>query len=189
MRKKIIISISAIVLVLAIILGLNYFNNEKILSKEDIIPIVLKSSHLNLNEVYFKEIELDTDNETKVYEVEFYYNKRKYKCEVDAKTGEMLYNNYYPWEDVVNDQIEETNTPEPENTPKPNYIGREEAKNIALTDAGLTENDVFFIDVELEIENGKTFYEVDFDNNRLEYDYKIDAFDKTILSKKQEPRD
>lgn len=62
-------------------------------------------------------------------------------------------------------------------------ISEEEARNIALQDAGLTENEVSGIRIKLETDHGVSEYEVDFYADNKEYDYDIDAVSGEIRSK------
>jgi len=61
-------------------------------------------------------------------------------------------------------------------------ITEEEAKEIALTHAGLAEADVTFIKSGLEIDDGRKLYEVEFYSGNTEYDYDVDAASGEILS-------
>ena len=61
------------------------------------------------------------------------------------------------------------------------YIGIEKAKEVALKHAGLKESDVRLEKVELDFERGKMVYEVEFDYNRVEYEYLIDAVSGEII--------
>ena len=65
------------------------------------------------------------------------------------------------------------------------FIGKSEAKNIALADSGLSASDISNSKVKLDYENGSWEYEVEFYdyNNGKEYDYEIKASDGTILEK------
>lgn len=62
-------------------------------------------------------------------------------------------------------------------------ISEEEAKNIALKDAGVKETDVTILSVKQEIDDGVEEYEVDFKVGTTEYDYAIDAVSGKILEK------
>lgn len=64
------------------------------------------------------------------------------------------------------------------------YIGEEKAKSIALNHAGLTENQVTFVRVRMDYDDGRREYEVEFYNKNsfTEYDYEIDAVTGRILS-------
>lgn len=61
------------------------------------------------------------------------------------------------------------------------YIGKDKAKAIALEDAGLTEAEVYDLDVDFDYEQGVLVYEVDFELGSVEYDYDIDATSGRIL--------
>lgn len=61
-------------------------------------------------------------------------------------------------------------------------ISQEEAKQIALSHAGIAEADASFILVSLDYENGVQVYEVEFYSGSTEYDYTIDAASGEIIS-------
>lgn len=66
---------------------------------------------------------------------------------------------------------------------KENLLTDEKAKEIALSDAGVSESDIISYRIKEETKNGKIVYDVEFYVNDREYDYEIDASDGTILSK------
>lgn len=57
-----------------------------------------------------------------------------------------------------------------------------DAKKVALEHAGLSEDDVTDIDIDLDRDNGKLIYEVDFNSGDTEYDYDIDAETGEVIS-------
>lgn len=61
------------------------------------------------------------------------------------------------------------------------YIGREEAKTIALSHAGVTESEVTFLRIEQNQDDGRIEYSVDFTADNKEYDYEIDGYTGQIL--------
>lgn len=61
-------------------------------------------------------------------------------------------------------------------------ITEAEAKATALTHAGLTESDVTYIYANLDWDDGRQEYEVEFFSNNTEYDYNIDAASGSIIS-------
>ena len=61
-------------------------------------------------------------------------------------------------------------------------IAKSEALQIALTDAGLTKDQVVDVDIELERNVRSAWYEIDFESGRTEYEYRIDAYSGEILS-------
>ena len=62
------------------------------------------------------------------------------------------------------------------------YIGVERAKQIALADAGVKEADAVFLRANLDWDDGRMEYEVEFYSGYTEYDYDIDARTGAILS-------
>ena len=107
--------------------------------------------------------------------------------EIDAKNGNIIYSNFMSNDSNTNNNNTTSNNDTSTNSN--NYISEEEARNIALNDAGLNSNEVTFTDIDLDLKNGNAIYEVDFESNTQEYEYKIDGINKTIINKKQEPRD
>lgn len=67
------------------------------------------------------------------------------------------------------------------NTTTSSEITPEEAKAIALKDAGLSETDVYDLDVERDIDDATPHYDVDFKHGGMEYDYDI-AMNGAIIS-------
>ncbi|MCI7098397.1 MAG: PepSY domain-containing protein [Lachnospiraceae bacterium] len=65
-------------------------------------------------------------------------------------------------------------------------ISEDEAKEIVLKDAGVSEKDISGIRIKLEKDDGIWQYEVDFYAGDKEYDYNIDADTGKILSKDME---
>ena len=62
-------------------------------------------------------------------------------------------------------------------------ISLEEAKSIALRDAGMTEGQVTFTKAVLDPDSGTAEYEIDFYTDTVEYDYEINASTGSILEK------
>ena len=66
-------------------------------------------------------------------------------------------------------------------------IGIDQAKTIALEDAGVKLGDVTFTTAKSEKDDGRFVYEVDFYTADREYDYEIDAATGKILERDSEP--
>ena len=62
----------------------------------------------------------------------------------------------------------------------------EDAKSIALQDAGLNAGQVYFKKVQLDRDDGRTVYEVEFLCNGYEYEYEIDSKTGSILERDRE---
>lgn len=96
--------------------------------------------------------------------------------------------------DKAEDALEHANAPAPTQTvpqapsqtvsqpPAQTAITREEAERIALEHAGFTADQVSYLRTEYEIDDGRPQYEVEFHQDRWEYDYEIDADTGAILS-------
>mgnify|MGYP000303175193 CR=1 FL=1 len=65
-------------------------------------------------------------------------------------------------------------------------IGYAKAKSIALNHAGLSENQAYDMDIELDDEDGTLVYEIEFKSGNMEYDYEIDAASGAILKHEAE---
>lgn len=61
-------------------------------------------------------------------------------------------------------------------------ITAKQARDAALNHAGLDENQVSDIEIDLDRDNGKLIYEVDFNSGNTEYDYDIDAETGKVIS-------
>lgn len=68
-------------------------------------------------------------------------------------------------------------------------IGKDSAKEIALSDANLKESETSNLRVTEDYENSKKVYDVEFDGPEKEYNYEISASDGTILSHDTETHD
>lgn len=77
---------------------------------------------------------------------------------------------------------EEPAAAEPEAEEK-KEIGEDKALEIALKDAGLSESDITNKQVHLDVDDGRTEYDVEFYQGTTEYGYNIDAYNGDILEK------
>ena len=60
------------------------------------------------------------------------------------------------------------------------YITSDEALAVALSDAGLAQNQITDLEIDYDIENGVLTYEIEFKGNGKEYEYEINAFKGVI---------
>lgn len=73
-------------------------------------------------------------------------------------------------------------TPAPtQTTDNTEFIGEEKAEQIALEKAGLTADNVTFINIDLDRDDGVWKYELEFRQGTTEYEAEINAIDGTIL--------
>ena len=132
--------------------------------------IALEDAGLKESEVIFVTTKADYDDGRKEYEIEFYCNGTEYDYEIDAKTGQIISFD----KDFEGKRPVTTETTGQE-------ISAEEAKAIALKDAGLTEGQVSKLKVHRDRDDGIVKYEVEFEKGNVEYDYEINAATGNIL--------
>ena len=137
----------------------------------------LSHAGLTASQVTFLEVKLDWENGRQVYEVEFYSGNKEYDYEIDASAGTVLSYDF----DIEN-FAPSTSTNTGANTGSSAVIGEAKAKEIALNHAGLSANQVSFVQTKLDWENGRQVYEVEFYSGNKEYYYEIDASAGTVLS-------
>ena len=168
----------------------SYIGNDAALSA------ALKAAGLSKDQVKNIEIELDYEHGVMVYEVEFDRGFDEYSYDIDAKTGEVVaYDNEINGKEVEFDKNPEINDNDDNddddddkvvNVPAEDVIGKDAAKSAALKHAGLTAAQVTELSVELDRENGKTVYEVEFKSAGYEYSCEIDAVKGTVLYSNKE---
>ena len=136
------------------------------------------------------EVDSELDESPAHYEVELHMAWGEFEYLVDAYTGKVL--------SGQKDLLTTASTPSTPNvTTKPSDqkpdpsgtaqdIGYAKAKSIALNHAGVSENEAYDMDIELDDEDGILVYEVEFKSGNMEYDYEINAATGAILKHESE---
>lgn len=183
--------------------GLFVFQQSRYkVSAEEAKSIALKNAGIRMNEATFVRVEKDTDDWRATYDIEFYTDKGDYDYVIDAETGSILERDNdvmvtpqatssNTQTTVVITQAPATDTTNPTaatNTGQTGAITQDEAKNKALADAGLAESAVTQLVVQTDVDNGISYFEVDFNDpaTRIDYDYKIDATTGEIVERTQD---
>ena len=171
---------------------------QKSLSNE--IDKILKAYSIN-SSVITQNLDLDDQIEKKAKEAGISEGKAEYienimESGLTNKKGEK-----YTFETLAKLSINELNAivnsknKTPKNTKSTgkastkNYIGYDKAKQIALSNAGLSAKNVRDLEVELDYDYGKMIYEVSFETASTEYEYDIDAVTGKIINKEIEEDD
>ena len=185
---KIIIIVVGIIVVVALLI-LIYFKTAFI-SENEVKDIVADNMSVNSGDLYFESIDLEMDKN--VYEVEVSYQNREYEYRIDAKSGKIISTDFNTTDSITNDNSSNNNNnSNNSNTNGSNNNGNnattasiplDEAKNIALTHANLTEDAVSLLRTEQEYDDGVLVYEIDFTSGDYEYDYKINANTGEVVS-------
>ena len=145
---------------------------ENLISRDRAIELALEKAGLSRDEVYDLDAELDLEKGVKYWEVDFESGGKDYEYEINALSGEIVIKEAPRAADGSSDQAEE--------------LSRDEAVAIALADAGYNLADIHDLSVELEIERGVKFYEVDFEAGVYDFEYDIDAVSGEILKREKE---
>ena len=143
---------------------------EASITAEDAKAKALAHAGLAETDVTFIKAELDRDDGRLVYDVEFYTaDYKEYDYEIDAATGEVVSYDY---------DAEFYAPPASSGT-----ISAEDAKAKALAHAGLSSGSVTFVKAELDRDDGRLVYDVEFYTaDYKEYDYEIDAATGEVVS-------
>ena len=127
--------------------------------------IALERAGAAAEEAVFTKAYPDYDDGRQVYEIKFYVGTTEYEMDVDAATGE----------------ISEFETEEHSLPAADGQIAEDAAKGIALAQAGFKAEDVTFKKVELDRDDGRLVYEIEFVNGGMEYEFDIDAANGKIV--------
>ena len=133
------------------------------------------------------EIDPELDESPAHYEVELQTAWGEFEYLVDAYTGKVLSGQ----KDLLAAVSASNETPKPSGQkPTPSKtvqdIGYAKAKSIALNHAGLSENEAYDMEIELDDEDGTLVYEVEFQSGNVEYSYEINAASGAILKHEAE---
>ena len=147
--------------------------NGKVIGEAAAKAKALAHAGLNMGQATFLRAELEWDDGRQIYDVEFYTpDNKEYDYEIDALTGEIRSVDY-----DADHWAPQTNG---------GYIGEAKAKSVALSAAGCSAGEVSGLRCELERDDGRWEYQVEFRKGTTEYEFEIDAVTGKILSQDQE---
>lgn len=155
-------------------------------SLKEATEAALEYAEVSAEDVIFDDKDYEVERGTAYYEIEFSAKGYEYEVIVNAENGKVL--NYK--KEVDDDYRKPTPPQEAQHNPtkpaetKPsedNFIGVDAAKNNALSHAGVAAEDARFDRTELDRDDGRYKYEVEFEANGFEYDYEIDAVSGQVL--------
>ena len=133
------------------------------------------------------EVDPELDESPAHYEVELQTAWGEFEYLVDAYTGNVLSGQ----KDLLAAVSASNETTKPSGQ-KPALsgtvqdIGYAKAKSIALNHAGVSENQAYDMEIELDDEDGTIVYEVEFKSDGMEYSYEINAATGAILKHETE---
>lgn len=129
-----------------------------------------------------KAIDVDIDFRFRgsVYDIEFYSNRQKYEYKIDSG-GEVLFC-YREAEQGSSAQNSSTSAGEGIGDSETVFdISEQHAKQLALSNAGVSEKNITDYDSDLEMLNGIKVYDIEFDCNGYEYNYYINSSNGAVV--------
>ena len=167
------------------------------LSAAEAQEIAYENAGVSPSDITFKEVDRDREDGKATYDIDFTTAEGEYSYTIDAQTGSILdrdfdkngfasksstNTNQSSDKAALGSQSGTTTAPV---TPK---VSDDQAKEIALKDAGLAESAVSNLIVTLDTDDGQVHYDVDFDDlaTNLDYDYQINADTGAIMEKSSE---
>lgn len=158
----------------------------------------LKHAGVNESDISWIGVNMDRENGSIVYEIDFDAAGYEYDYEVDATTGEIVKSQKEVDDDyqapAAQPAQDSTQTDEPAQAApaaqtQTDYIGEAKAKSIALEHAGVNEDDALWIEVKLDREKNTVVYDIDFDAAGYDYDYEINATTGAVVKSQKEVDD
>ncbi len=145
--------------------------NNSFIGEGEAQTIAFEHADISEEDTTFVSCHIDYDNGIAEYDVEFISDNKEYDYEIDAQTGGILSYSYEM-------KIRSNTASQAGNR---DYIDEEIAQTTALQHAGITESDIPMVRVEFDIDDGFAEYEVEWNIDRTEYNYTINAVDGEIL--------
>ncbi len=142
---------------------------------EEAKNIALSHAGIAASEASFTITKLDRDDDREEYDIEFMAADYKYEYEIDAESGKVLSNS----KEMRIKQTESTAA---------GRITLDEAKNIALSHAGIAASEASFTKTKLDYDDGREEYDIEFLSDDYEYEYEIDSQSGAVLSNSKEAR-
>ena len=149
---------------------------------------------LDASQVTMGEVDFDYEDGRMVYELEFYANGAEYEYDIDASTGAVVKSSQEGGRIQTGSSAgsggnsgcvpsgsgggtAQTGT----GGGSASDIGSEAALAAALSHAGVSQDQVYDLEVKREYDDGRLEYEIEFKTGGWEYEYTISAADGTIL--------
>ena len=131
--------------------------------------IALQNAGVESADAAFTKAQLDYDDGVAEYEIEFVAGSTKYEYEISAANGTVLKSSKESVEQISGGTSSQAS------------ISVDEAKSIALNYAKFTADQVVYTKSELDYDDGRAEYEIEFYAGGKEYSFTIDAVSGTVL--------
>lgn len=149
---------------------------------EDAKAAALSAAQVDSADAQFSVAELWDHDGEQYYEVDFTAGGQEYHYAIDAVTGMVIESG--TGAAAQQSAAVQGGASTQQGTAGDGQIGEDEAKRIALEDAGVAEADTTYMQVKRDRDDGTEVYDVEFyvASTGTEYDYEINAADGTIRS-------
>ncbi|MFU2204074.1 PepSY domain-containing protein [Streptococcus hyovaginalis] len=171
-----------------------YQQSQFQISESKAVTAAMRDANLSKNDVTKTEVDKEIEDGMAVYEIDLTTIDGDYDYVIDGKTGDIIsrdidrntLNTSTSASTSANQNSSEQSAPQATPSAK---ISADQAKEIALKDANRSESDVTNLTVEEEIDNGKVYLDVSFDDpaNNRDYSYDIDGETGAIVTKTEDP--
>ena len=148
---------------------------------------------LDAAQVTMGEVDFDYEDGRMVYELEFYASGAEYEYDIDASTGAVVKFSQEGGRTQTSSSAGSggasgnvssgagSGTAQSGAGGTATDIGREDALAAALNHAGISQDQVYDLEVKREYDDGRLEYEIEFKTGGWEYEYTISAADSAIL--------
>ncbi len=134
------------------------------IGKEAAISNAYEAAGVTAEDVEYVETDFDFDDGKFVYEVEFRSKGKKYEYKIGSSNGAIIKGEHHGLGKIDQE-----------------IISIEKAKEITVSHAGLSADDVTFTKAKLDKDDGALTYELKFFTETKKYEYEINAVDGTII--------
>lgn len=157
-------------------------SQDEYIGMEEALYAALKHAGVSKDTAYDISVKLDADEDGVEYDVDFKANGKEYDYEIHASTGEVI-----KFEVETDDDYVKTTQSSSSSTES--LIGEEKAKEIAFKNAGVTASNAKNVSVKLDNDDGSVKYEVEFNYDKWEYEYDINAYTGAVISSDKDVND
>lgn len=154
------------------------------IGKDKALDIAVKAfGNTTSAQISYSEVDAELDETPAHYEVEIITQSgEEFEYKIDAYTGVIL--------ETKREAADGTETPSGDSSfPTLGSTNYAKVKAIVLKYLGISENNVYDMNIKLEFEDGTLVYEVEFKSDHIEYSFKINAATGVVLEYEAERDD
>lgn len=154
-------------------------SQTKRISLDKAKKIALDNAGITSSKAKFTKAKLEKDDGKYEYDIEFTSGNKSYDYTLDAYSGKILEKEIETLKKVSTASTTVSNS-------QTKYISLDEAKKIALDNAGIDSSKAKFTKAKLEKDDGDYEYDIEFISGNKSYDYTLDAYSGKVLEKEVE---